>query len=268
MRQARAAVVSGCAVLYNRQLHPDEYARAKKDAKIVSEKLGISEQEAEGRIVAEILRNSDKQTAEASGGKHDYEIRSIVGCQNLNCDGYKNDPNYADHAYNSQYINSNQAAYDLGQDQLGAGVTDAELRQQNLRYERVGKLATTGVACLVAGPVACKAAASGLATTLGLSYLSGKPLTTTETIGGLYGGTLGGIYGQALSTWAGGTSSLMQSGVLFVTKTGTIAAGKQIGVPLGNSTGLAQSVDPMFDPSTNPWWGVRNTLDQIKEQKK
>ncbi|MEX3977784.1 hypothetical protein AB4Y45_02240 [Paraburkholderia sp. EG287A] len=73
--------------LYNRQLHPDEYALAKKNAKLVADKLGISVQEAEGRIIAEILRNSDKQTAEASGGKHDWEIRSIVGCQNLNCDG-------------------------------------------------------------------------------------------------------------------------------------------------------------------------------------
>jgi filamentous hemagglutinin len=254
--------------LYNRQLHPDEYALAKKNAKLVADKLGISVQEAEGRIIAEILRNSDKQTAEASGGKHDWEIRSIVGCQNLNCDGYKKDPNYANHDYNSQYITQNQGAFDVGQSQLGSGLTDAELRQKNLVYERAGKLATTGVACLVAGPVACKAAASGLAATLGLSYLSGKPLTTAETIGGLYGGALGGIYGQALSTWAGGTSSLMQSSVLFVTKTGTIAAGKQIGVPLGNSTGLAQPVDPMFDPFTNPWWGIRNTWDQLGETKK
>ncbi|MEX3949950.1 hypothetical protein AB4Y40_19625 [Paraburkholderia sp. EG287B] len=254
--------------LYNRQLHPDEYALAKKNAKLVADKLGISVQEAEGRIIAEILRNSDKQTAEASGGKHDWEIRSIVGCQNLNCDGYKKDPNYANHDYNSQYITQNQGAFDVGQIQLGSGLTDAELRQKNLVYERAGKLATTGVACLVAGPVACKAAASGLATTLGLSYLSGKPLTTAETIGGLYGGALGGIYGQALSTWAGGTSSLMQSSVLFVTKPGTIAAGKQIGVPLGSSTGLAQPVDPMFDPFTNPWWGIRNTWDQLGETKK
>ncbi|MGU7784734.1 hemagglutinin repeat-containing protein, partial [Burkholderia sp. PU8-34] len=253
---------------FNRQLHPDEYARAKKDAKIAAEKLGISLAQAEGRIVAEILRNSDKQTAEASGGKHDYEIRSIVGCQNLNCDGYKNDPQYANHDYNSEYIKPNQGAYDLGRQQIETGLSDAELRQKNLAYERIGKLATTVVTCLVAGPVACKAAASGMATTLGLSYLSGKPLTTAETIGGLYGGALGGIYGQALSTWTGGTSSLMQSSVLFVTKTGTIFTGKQIGVPLGNATGLAESVDPMFDPSANRWWGVGNTWNQIKELKK
>uniref|UniRef100_UPI00163F76FD hemagglutinin repeat-containing protein n=1 Tax=Burkholderia gladioli TaxID=28095 RepID=UPI00163F76FD len=253
---------------FNRQLHPDEYARAKKDAKIVAEKLGINVREAEGRIVAEILRNSDQQTAEASGGKHDWEIRSIVGCQNLNCDGYKNDSQYANHDYNSQYIKPNQDAYNAGQQQLGTGLTDAELRNQNIAYERTGKTAIAVTVCLVSGGTACKSAASGLATTLGLSFLSGKPLTTAETIGGFYGGALGGVYGLALSTWAGGTNSLMQSAVLFVTKTGTIAAGKQIGVPLGNATGLAQPVDPFFDPSANPWWGIRNTWDQLKGPKK
>lgn len=135
-------------------------------------------------------------------------------------------------------------------------------------YERTGKAAIAATACLVSGGSACQAATSGLATTLGLSYLSGTPLTTAETIGGLYGGALGGVYAQALSAWAGGASSLIQSAVLWLTKTGTIAAGKQIGVPLGNMSGLGQSVDPMFDPSVNPWWGMRNTLDQLNGRKK
>jgi filamentous hemagglutinin len=263
--ESTTAGASGCAVLYNRQLHQSEYDDAKRHAKTVAKELGISEQEAEGRIVAEIPRNSDKRTADASGGKHDWAVRSIVGCQNLNCDGYKNDPQYANHDYNGEYIEPNRASYDRGQGQLGSGLTDAELRQENLPYERLGKLAIAGGACLVSGPVGCKAAVSGFAATLGLSYLSSSPLTTAESIGGIYGGALGGIYGQALNTWTGGTSSVMQSGVLFVTKTGTIAAGKQIGVPLGNSTGLAQSVDPLFDPATNPWWGLRNTWGRFKQ---
>ena len=57
-----SGVTAGSAVdRFNRQLHPDEYAMAKKDAKIVAQQLGISEQEAEGRIVAELLRSSDQQ---------------------------------------------------------------------------------------------------------------------------------------------------------------------------------------------------------------
>ncbi|WP_260434308.1 hemagglutinin repeat-containing protein, partial [Burkholderia anthina] len=123
---------------FNRQLHPDEYARAKKDAKIVAQKLGISVEEAEGRIVAEILRNSDKQAAEVSRGKHDYEIRSIVGCQNLNCDGYKNDPQYTNHNYNGQYIKPNQDAYDRGQKQLGRGQTYNDLVTSNIKNDPVG----------------------------------------------------------------------------------------------------------------------------------
>ncbi|MCX4164125.1 MULTISPECIES: hypothetical protein [Paraburkholderia] len=251
--------------LYNRQLHQSEYDKARQHAKAVAKELGISEQDAEGRIVAEMLRNSDKQTAEASGGKHDYEIRSIVGCQNLNCDGYKDDPQYANHDFNSQYVKLNQQAYDFGQQHLGTGRNDAELRQQNLPYERTGKLIIAGAACLVSGPIACKAALSSFGATLGLSYLSGTPLTTAETMGGLYGGALGGIYGQNLAAWSTGSSSFMQTAVLFVSKTGTITAGKQIGTSLGNTTGLGQSVDPMFDPSTNPWWGAKNTWNQIKD---
>jgi len=253
---------------FNRQLSQDQYDKARQFKKIVAQKLGISEEEAEGRIVAEMLRNSDLEAFAASGGKKDYEIRKWVGCQNLNCDGYKNDPQYANSNYNSQYINQNRESYDEGQQQLGAGLTEAELRNQNLAYERTGKAAIAITACLLSGGAACQAAATGVAATLGFNFLSGKTVTTAETIGGFYGGALGGIYLQALTTWAGGTNSLAQSAVFFVTKTGTIFAGKQIGVPLGNATGLSQSIDPMFDPSTNPWWGVRNTFDQLKGSKK
>ncbi|WP_374193525.1 hypothetical protein [Trinickia mobilis] len=139
---------------FNRQLHPEEYARAKKDAKIVAEKLGISVQDAEGRIVAEILRNSDKQTAEASGGKHDYEIRSIVGCQNLNCDGYKNDPQYANHDFNSQYIARNQSAYDLGQKQISTGLTYDGLVASNYDKDPLGNTIARAGGSLLAGSVA------------------------------------------------------------------------------------------------------------------
>ncbi|WP_186229571.1 hypothetical protein [Burkholderia gladioli] len=248
---------------FNRQLHPDEYARAKKDAKIVAEKLGINVREAEGRIVAEILRNSDQQTAEASGGKHDWEIRSIVGCQNLNCDGYKNDPQYANHDYNSQYIKPNQGAYDIGQQQLRKGQTDAELRNQNLVYERTGKTAIAVTACLISGGAACKAAATGLGITGLINYATGKPVTTAEAIGGMFGGGLGGIYGANLNAWAGDAGGWIEKAVLGITKAAPTYAGKQIGIPLGNSTELGGSVDPLVDPATNSWWGFKNTLENL-----
>jgi filamentous hemagglutinin len=135
---AQAATAAQVETLFNRQLNQSEYDDAKRHAKTVAKELGISEQEAEGRIVAEILRNSDKQTAEASGGKHDYEVRRIVGCQSLNCNGYKNDLQYANHAYNSEYIEPNRASYDLGQRRLGHGETYNELVTANINKDPVG----------------------------------------------------------------------------------------------------------------------------------
>ncbi|CAB3755762.1 hemagglutinin repeat-containing protein [Paraburkholderia solisilvae] len=139
---------------YNRQLHPDEYALAKKDAKVAAQRLGISEQQAEGRIVAEILRNSDKQTSDASGGVHDYEIRAVVGCERLNCDAYKNDPQYTNHDYNSQYIANNQQAYDAGQSQLGKGKTYDQLVAANYDKDPVGNTIARAFGTLLAGSVA------------------------------------------------------------------------------------------------------------------
>ncbi|KFX63431.1 hypothetical protein [Paraburkholderia fungorum] len=253
---------------FNRQLHPDEYAMAKKDAKIVAQQLGISEQEAEGRIVAELLRNSDQQTSNASGGVHDYEVRAIIGCQNLNCDGYKSDPQYASHDYNSQYIAGNQQAYDAGQQQLGTGLTDAGLRDQNIVYERTGKTALAVTACPVSGGVACKAAATGLGITALTNYATGKPVTTAEAIGGFVGRGIGGIYGANLSAWAGDASGWLEKAVLGITKAAPTYAGKQAGIPLGNATGLGSSVDPLLDPATNSWWGFQNTIENLKGTKK
>ncbi len=62
----------------NRQLDRNQYEFARKNARIVGQKLGINEVVAEGRIVAEMMRNSDKDYAVGTGGIHDYEVRSIV----------------------------------------------------------------------------------------------------------------------------------------------------------------------------------------------
>jgi len=136
----------------NRMAHQSEYDFAKKNAKVVADALSkkegrtVSVEEAEGRIIAEIQRNSDKQTADAAGGKHDYGIRSIVSCQNLNCKGDKNDPQYANHDYNSEFIAPNQAAYNAGQAQLGQGQTYNDLVTGNIKKDPVGTtIAGTGM---------------------------------------------------------------------------------------------------------------------------
>jgi hypothetical protein len=166
--------------LYNRQLHPDEYALAKKDAKVVAQQLGISEQEAEGRIAAEILRNADKQTADAAGGKHDYEVRAIIGCQNLNCDGYKTDPQYANHADSSQYIAGNQGAYNAGQSQLGTGQTYNGLVSSNIKKDPVGAT-LAGVGLIGLGVVT----AEGIPTLAGMA--AGGSIGAGVNAGAQYG---------------------------------------------------------------------------------
>lgn len=102
-----------------------------------------------------MLRNSDKQTAEATGGKHDHEARSVLGCQHLNCYGYKKDPNYANHDYNSEYTKPNQAAYDAGRKYLGTGQTYSELVTANIKNDPVGStlagVGMTGLGVVASG---------------------------------------------------------------------------------------------------------------------
>ena len=65
-------------------------------------------------------------------------LRGILGCRNLNCNGSSNDPNYANHAYNSQFIGSNQTAYNAGSKQLGTGKTYDRWVTDNIKENRVG----------------------------------------------------------------------------------------------------------------------------------
>jgi len=196
---------------FNRQLHPDEYAMAKKEAKIVARKLGISEGDAEGRIVAEILRNSDKQTSDAAGGKHDYEVRSIIGCQNLNCNGYTTDANFADHNYNSQYIGTNQAAYDRGQAQSGKGQTYDDLVTSNIQKD----------------PVGATLAGAGM---VGLGYLSGGTGTAAgvKMIGAGVGATANYLLQAGQTNW---------SDVAIAAATGFLTTGSGLGSSIFTNVG-------------------------------
>ncbi|MBU9264373.1 hemagglutinin repeat-containing protein, partial [Burkholderia multivorans] len=245
---------------FNRQLHPDEYARAKKDAKIVAEKLGITVEQAEGRIVAEILRNSDKQTAEASGGKHDYEVRSIVGCQNLNCDGYKNDPQYANHDYNSQYIKPNQGAYDLGQQQLGRGQTYNDLVTSNVQKDPIGTtLAGAGMIGLglMTGGSFAPASMMGIGAAVGLMANGGVQLTGNQPFDWT---------GFALAGATGAASTGMKFVPVFLTGVGGALTGSALqgqnpnagmaGAAVGTAIGypLGSAIEGGLNKMLNPWY--------------
>ncbi|WP_433705656.1 beta strand repeat-containing protein [Paraburkholderia sacchari] len=256
---AGAAAASN-ADLYNRQLHPDEYALAKKDAKIVAKQLGISEQEAEGRIVAELLRNSDQQTADASGGVHDYQVRAIIGCQNLNCDGYKNDPQYANHDYNNQYIAGNQQAYDAGQSQISKGVTYNDLVTNNVKNNPVSTtIAGAGMIALGAvtgGPLATlgmmgAGSAIGMAANGGVQLYNGQPFDWVGFgMAGVTGAAATGMkFLPALLINTGGalTGSAVSGQNPNAPMAGA-AAGTMIGYPVG------AKIEGRLDNVLNPWY--------------
>ena len=264
---------AAAADMYNRQLHPDEYEFAKKNAKVVAKYLKIAEQEAESRIVAEMQRNSDEHAFEKSGGKHDWEIRAAVGCANLNCDGYRKDPNYGDPDFNAQYIDQYRDTYTKGSWYLGSGLTEAELRAKNLPYERTGKVAIGTVACVVIGSEGCKWAAAGIGASGALSFFGSKPFTTADVVLSAYGGMVGGVFRSNLVKWTKTTANIPQTvgpssgfwpwAMNHLTSKAPVIAGKKIVVPYGNATGLGNPIDPLFDPAQNSWWGVHNIRERF-----
>lgn len=261
----------GAAVadMFNRQLHPSEYDFAKKNAKVVADHLKITEEEAISRIVTEILRNSDRDAAESSGGKHDWEIRAAVGCNNLNCSGIKLDVEYANSQFNAQYVEMYKNEYMQGLWYLQTGLTDAELREKNMGYERIGKGALTLAGCAVLGPQACRVAGGGGGLSAGLSFFTNSPFTTADMLSSAYGGLLGATYRAQLTGWSMASGGVPQkyisngfdsieNMVIRFSSLAPVFAGKQISVPIGEEAGLGRAVDPFFDPARNPWWGIDN----------
>ncbi|WP_175234144.1 hemagglutinin repeat-containing protein [Achromobacter mucicolens] len=49
-------------------------------------------------------------------------------------------------------------------------------------------------------------------------------------------------------------------------KDAPVFAGKQIAIPIGNGALLGASVDPIFDPDLNRWWGLSNLLERVGGQ--
>ena len=141
----------------NRQLHPTEYQIARDHARLVAKKLGISEEEAEGRIVRQLQRNVDGATAQEDGERRDEPIISIMGCGLLKCDAKTTDPHYWDTTYNAEYIKPNQSSYDKGKAQSGAGMTPQQIEERN---NRAGAPIAKAGAVLLGGYVLLPAAAA------------------------------------------------------------------------------------------------------------
>lgn len=246
---------------FNRQLHQSEYDKAKIYAKDVARKLGISEQDAEARIVAEMLSNSDKQTAEASGYKHDYEVRKIVGCQNLNCNGATNDPYYSDHNYNSQYTAANQDAYNRAQVRLGKGQTYNELVTSNIKKDPVGATLAgagmIGLGLVTAGGVPslmgmATGGSIGAAVNTGAQYLfnNGQINIVDTTMGGVTGAlTFGtGILPGLLINTGGSLAGSAYKGENPNAGMAGAAAGSITGYLVGGK------IEGALNNKLNPWY--------------
>ncbi|MDP9897878.1 hemagglutinin repeat-containing protein [Variovorax ginsengisoli] len=243
--------------LNNRQLHQREYDYAKKNAKLVAKKLGISESDAEGRIVAEMLRNSDKDTAEGTGGVHDYEVRGVIGCQNLNCNASKTDPNYANADFNSQYISGNQEGYDRGLGQLPTGKTYNQLVASNIQNDPVGATVAgagmVGLGYLMGGAGAAtgvKVFGAGVGALANYAFQSGGQPTDWLDVG-IAGGTgfLTSGLGLGSSVMINTGGSVLGSGIKGENPNagmGAAAVGTVVGYGLGAGVqgGVQRAVDP------------------------
>lgn len=232
----------------------------KKHAELVAQRLWINEQEAEGQIVAEILRNSDQQTAKATGGKHDYEIRHIVGCQHLNCFGDKKDPQYANHDYNRELIEPNRSSYDLGQQQFGQGQTYNELVKSNIQKDPVGAtLAGAGMIGLgvVTGGSLAPASTMGAGALLGLGANGGVQLMgdqpfdwTSFALSGVTSAVSTGM--KFVPVFMTGVGGALTGSALQGQNPNAAMAGAAAGTVIGYSIGA--KIESKLNDVLNPWY--------------
>ena len=252
------------AVEDNRLLYQSEYDRAKKlsQNKTALDKLSsiegriITQEEFEGRILAETLKNSDSLIA-SENPTHDYNIRSVIGCNNLNCSGLQGEVDgYYNNTQNLGVAKNNFNSTSLADRYLNNGLTDAQYRQKNITYERTGKVAIAATACVLGGLSACKYGAQGAATAAGFNFALSKPVTTTDIVVGAYTGNLGKYYESKLVEWSGGINNV-------VVKTTAKTPGFPAGQVAKGVVGDTNSFDPIFDPKTNPYWGLKNIKDKV-----
>jgi filamentous hemagglutinin len=118
----------------NRQLHQTEYDRAKKyrdqAAKWLSKQEGreVTPEEAEARMVRQMERSVDYETAKQDAFRTDQAIVAFSGNELPKKDQY-----YYDTNYNSQYISANQKAYMAALVQSNTGLTPQEILDKNNR---------------------------------------------------------------------------------------------------------------------------------------
>ncbi len=127
-----AAIAGWNTDRFNRQLHPSEYATAKRYSEQIAaelskrEKRRVTKEEAEARIIRQMLRNVDEATAKADLFKRDDNIVSLMGAYLP-----KRDKHYQDSAYNSRYNAAYRPALDHASRYKHFGRTPEEINSYN-----------------------------------------------------------------------------------------------------------------------------------------
>ncbi len=126
-----AGAASGLSVdANNRQLHQSEYDQARALRKVIAQKLMITEQEAEGRILRQMQRSVDYQTALADGFRVDEQIVGLVGCAILQCKYRERNADYFKPEVNANFTPLNLEAYRAAVAQRDKGYSAAQLQQR------------------------------------------------------------------------------------------------------------------------------------------
>ncbi|MBV8390477.1 MAG: hypothetical protein JO080_11805 [Mucilaginibacter sp.] len=250
----------------NRQLHQSELDKAKRYGKQFQDFIkrttgeNITEAEAIGRMVRQMERWADYETAKQDGFKVDQQVTSFLGMNSVKV----SEADYYNPNINKNIANANQGLISLGQSQSSTGLTPEQMREQNLAYERLGKGSIAITSCAFLGPQACKAAAMSLGITTGMAFVMNKPLTNFDVIGGAYFGVLGSQYKNAISAWqaaGGGVVSPVISAeniLLQSNRAGVMFGGKAlVSQPVNTWIPAANTpFDPVFDPKGGRWgWG-------------
>ena len=259
----------------NRQLHETEYQRARDLAKnkLVREKLSkmegreITERELEGRLVAEMLRNSDASASAQSGGVSDYKLRSLVGCAALNCNASKTDPDYAKSAVNSQYLAANWGTFDNGFEQLTTGQTYNQLVTKNVKDNPVSTgiagVGMVGYGVVIGGPttvgVRLFTGSVGAAGNAAFQSTSDQPMDWVDvSVAGFTGFvTGGGGFWQGLrSTVAINTGGALTGSAIKKENPNAAVGSAAVGTVVGYGTGKAieSVVKIKVDPLNYPDW--------------
>ena len=276
---AIAASTGANAAENNRMLHQNEYDFARKNAILVAKKLGISQDEAEGRIVRETQRNADAQTAQTDGTKHDYEVIAILGLNNLAGNVAKTDPAaYNNPMLNRDLIAANSNAYAKSLSFSGYGQTYGQLVTKNIKDNPVSTgiagVAMTATGAVVAGPAAvvARALAGGIGAgfNVGFQQFGSQPVDWLDV--GI-AGTTGFITGGA-SNWQQGLSaaSLINVGGSLTGSAikgenpnagmGGAVLGTVVGYPVGKL--IETPMDKVFNQWYRPDWVSTGALGILK----